>query len=61
MRKFLFFQNAVKSLDIQENKYLLSDTSGINHSIDVVLKKYEVHPSVLKIKEALSESTFFLK
>ena len=56
-----FFKNAVTSLEIQENKFLLSDTSGINDPIEIALKKYKVHPSILKIKETVSESTFSLK
>ena len=51
-----FFKNAVTSLEIQENKY----RSGINDPIEIALKKYKVHPSVLKIKETVSESTFSL-
>ena len=50
-----FFQNAVESLKIQENKYL-SDTNGINDPIHISLKKY-----VLKINEIVSNSTFSLK
>ena len=56
-----FFRNAVTSLEIQENKFLLSDTSGINDPIEIALKKYKVHASILKIKETVSESTFSLK
>ena len=56
-----FFKNAVTSLEIQENKFLLSDMSGINDPIEIALKKYKVHPSILKIKETVSESTFSLK
>ena len=56
-----FFKNAVKSLDIQENKYLLSITDGINDPIEFALKKYAVHPNVLNIKEAVSESRFSFK
>ena len=55
-----FFQNAVKSLAIKENKFLLSDASGIDDPIDIALKKYEIHPSVLKINETISSSTFSL-
>ena len=55
------FNSAVTSLEIQENKFLLSDTSGINDPIEIALKKYKVHRSILKIKETVSESTFSLK
>ena len=53
-----FFTNTVKSLNIGENAYLLSDTDGITDPIDIALRKYEVHPSVLRIKETVSHSTF---
>ena len=46
-----FFCEAVRSLDIKGNTYILSDTAGITDPIDVALLKYELHPSVLKIKE----------
>ena len=53
-----FFCEAVRSLDIKENTYILSDTAGITDPIDIALLKYEVHPSVLKIKETVSHSNF---
>ena len=53
-----FFCEAVRSLDIKENTYILSDTAGITDHIDIALLKYEVHPSVLKIKETVSHSNF---
>ena len=56
-----FFQNAVTSLEIQENKYLLSHTSGINDPIEISLKNIKCTQAFLKIKETVSESTFSLK
>ena len=46
-----FFQNAVSTLDINENRYLLSSTTGIEDPIDIVIEKFKVHPSILLIKE----------
>ena len=45
-----YFANAVKSLDIQENGYLLTDNKNIDDPIDAAIKKFELHPSILKIK-----------
>ena len=46
-----YFDNAVKSLNITENKHLLSDTQGIDDPVEIAIKKFEVHPSILKIKQ----------
>ena len=51
-----FLCEAVRSLDIKEYRYILSDTPGITVPIDIALLKYEVHPSVLKIHETVSHS-----
>ena len=45
-----YFANAVKSLDIQENNYLLTDNKNIDDPIHAAIKKFELHPSILKIK-----------
>ena len=45
-----YFTNVVKSLDIQENRYLLTDNKNIDDPIDAAIKKFELHPSILKIK-----------
>ena len=36
-----FFENAVKSLNISENSYLLSGTEGIDDPVDAAIKKFE--------------------
>ena len=46
-----FFENAVKSLDIKENKLLLTPVNENEDPIDVIIKKYENHPSILAIKK----------
>ena len=54
-----FFENAVKSLGISENKLLLTE---VDHSCGKVLdaiKMYESHPSILKIKENVVVETEF--
>ena len=54
-----FFENAVKSLDITENWYLLIDSEGIDDPVDGAIKNFEVHPSVLMIKEKVNISDTF--
>ena len=46
-----YFKNAVTSLDINENKFLLTESNGNSDPIDHILKRYRLQPSVLKIKE----------
>ena len=38
-------------MNISENKLLLSDTKGTDNPVDAAIKKFEVHPSILKIKD----------
>ena len=46
-----YFDNAVKSLDICECRDLLAPVDGLNDPIDIAIKKYEKHPSILLIKQ----------
>ena len=43
---------------ITENRYILNDSLDITDPIDTALKKFESHPSILKIKEKVSASPF---
>ena len=52
-----FFSNAVKSLNLQSDPYLLKETS-INDPIDKIIDKYQTHPSVIRIKEKVNASLF---
>ena len=49
-----YFENAVKSLEIIENKEILTSKNGVDDPIDISIKKYEIHPSILLIKEKVS-------
>ena len=49
-----YFENAVKSLEIIENKEILTSINGVDDPIDISIKKYEIHPSILLIKEKIS-------
>ena len=40
-----FFENAVKSLGIKENQYILSNTGESADPVDIALNKFEHHPS----------------
>ena len=53
-----FFADTVNKLDIQENKLLLNPTSMLIDPIDIALKKFEFHPSIMKIKEKVHKSIF---
>ena len=53
-----FSSDATKSLGINENQYILNDTLHIVDSIDIALKKFESHPSILKINEIVGGSVF---
>ena len=45
-----YFENAVKSLNIEENKLLLTHVTDVVDPINVIIKRYENHPSILAIK-----------
>lgn len=49
-----YFENAVKSLEITENKYLLSNTEDLTDPIEIAIKKFQYHPSILAIKEEVT-------
>ena len=53
-----FFENAVKSLNIKENEYLINPTGNKDNPIDNAIEKFESHPSILKIKEMVTPVTF---
>jgi hypothetical protein len=54
-----FFINAVDSLDLAENKILLTSTEDLTDPVKIALKKFECHPSIIDIKEKVAiENTF---
>ena len=55
----LFFANSVKSLNIAENKALLNRTDDLTNPVDIALKKFEIHPSIIDIKENVTTETKF--
>ena len=52
-----FFKNAVKSLNITENSDLLT-AENVSDPVEKCIKKFEKHPSILKIKERVHGPSF---
>ena len=46
------------SLDITENRFLLTDTGNITDPVDVAIKKIEIHPSILEIQNNVNPTNF---
>ena len=54
-----FFINSVKNMNINGNEAVLTDVGALKDPVDIALKKFECHPSILNIKEkVIVESTF---
>ena len=54
----VFFSDAPKKLGIVENSYILSNTSNLTDPIDVAIKKFESHPSILEISRRVTGAHF---
>ena len=54
-----FFQNATKSLQINENPYIIDEQSDITDPIIKAINKYKHHPSILLINSKLSSPQSF--
>ena len=48
-----FFKNATKTLNINENSYIVDSSSSIIDPVDKAINKYKNHPSILLMKEKL--------
>ena len=48
-----FFQNAIKTLNINENSYIVDSSSSITDPVDKAINTYKNHPSILLIKQKL--------
>ena len=53
-----YFSTAVNSLDIFENKSLLTETGNLEDPVAIAIKKIENHLSVLSIKETININDF---
>ena len=55
-----FFKNAVSTLDINENSYIVNnESSTILDPVEKAIKKYEIHPSILLIKNKIGNEKSF--
>ena len=54
-----FFKNAVESLKIEGNSFLLENTGDLSNPVEIAIKKFEHHPSILNIKDNISSSSSF--
>ena len=50
-----YFENAVNSLQLEENKSILTHVNDADDPIDVIIKSYENHPSILAIKSKIMQ------
>ena len=46
-----YFSTAVNSLDITENKSLLTETANLEVSIEIAINKFENHPNALSFNK----------
>ena len=54
-----FFKTCIESLNITENRFLLNVTENLNNPVEIALKKFENHPSIIDIKRMVDlESEF---
>ena len=54
-----FFEDAVRSLNVEPDKHLLSDTENLSNPVDIAIRKFENHPSVQAIKQNISVNKDF--
>ena len=54
-----FFQNATKTLNINENSYIVDLGSSITDPVDKTINTYKNHPSILLIKLKLENEDHF--
>ena len=54
-----FFEDAVRSLNVEPNEYYLSDTENLSNPVEIAIKKFENHPSVQAIKQNISVNKDF--
>ena len=54
-----FFEDAVRSLNVEPDEYYLSDTENLSNPVDIAIRKFENHPSVQAIKQIISVNNDF--
>ena len=57
-----FFENVVKSLNIKPRNLSLGNTTNLSDPVEIAIKKFENHPSVMVIRENINlNQEFFFK
>ena len=56
----IFFQNETKTLNINENSYIVDFRSSITDPVDKAINTYKNHSSILLIKQKLENEDNFL-
>ena len=50
----MYFETAVNSIGITENKHLLTEAGNLENPVKILIKKFENHPSILSINENIN-------
>ena len=56
-----FFDSAVDKLNLKCDKDLLCDPINLTDPVDIAIKKFENHPSIVSIRENVSDRNFVFK
>ena len=54
-----FFEDAVRSLNVEPDESFLSDTENLSNPVGIAIRKFENHPSVQVIKQNISVNKDF--
>ena len=54
-----FFEDAVRSLNVDPDEYYQSDTENWSNPVEIAIRKFENHPSVQAIKQNISVNKDF--
>ena len=54
-----FFEDAVRSLNVEPDESFLSDTENLSNPVGIAIRKFENHPSVQVIKQNISVNKGF--
>ena len=54
-----FFEDAVRSLNVEPDEYFLSDTENLSKLVDIAIRMFENHISVKAIKQNISVNKDF--
>ena len=55
----MYFESAVNSIGITENKHLLTETDNLKDPVKISIKIFENHPSILSINENINVNNLF--